>query len=92
MFSLQHDLHPETVNFALHTIPQALSEGKLKMTSIIDCQHKPLSDAYVETASANANRTQTGTAQSGVALSYLALPLWASLFMSGVVALVAANL
>lgn len=89
-FRLQHDLHPETVGFGLRTISQALSEGKLKMTSIIDCQHKKLSEAYIETAPPN--RSKTGSTIDSSAFSYLALPIWGSLVMSGVVALVAANL
>jgi peptidoglycan/xylan/chitin deacetylase (PgdA/CDA1 family) len=49
--TLQHDLHPETVNFALHVIPNVLSSGKYKITPVIDCLKKPHSEAYLETAS-----------------------------------------
>ncbi|KAG8932484.1 chitin deacetylase [Tulasnella sp. 418] len=58
--TLQHDLHPETVNFALHTVPWAIDSGKFKVTTVIDCLGKPLSEAYIETKTGGASNNSTG--------------------------------
>ena len=77
------------------------------MTSVIDCRHKPLSDAYFETASATANTTvttaiqdgttsslspgETGVSQASGALLSLAPSLWGSLVVIGIATLVSTN-
>ncbi|KIO33984.1 carbohydrate esterase family 4 protein [Tulasnella calospora MUT 4182] len=54
---LAHDLYQQTVDLAAgYILPDALARTnpKFSLMSIIECQHKPLSDAYVET---NNNQT-----------------------------------
>ncbi|ORY28788.1 hypothetical protein BCR39DRAFT_467925 [Naematelia encephala] len=54
---LAHDLYQQTVDLAVgYVLPMAIQSGKFKLTSIIDCLGRPLSEAYIETSS---NATQT---------------------------------
>jgi len=47
---LEHDLYPQTVDVAIgYILPDAIARGNIKLESIIECLHKPLEDAYVET-------------------------------------------
>jgi len=58
---LAHDLYQQTVDLAVgYVLPDAQAR-KFNLMSIIDCLKKPLSDAYVETASNSSSPAATGT-------------------------------
>ncbi|KAG9078174.1 chitin deacetylase [Ceratobasidium sp. 370] len=62
---LAHDLYQQTVDLATgYVLPDARAR-KFNLMSIIDCMKKPLSEAYIETASNKSSPAATGTAASG---------------------------
>lgn len=66
---LAHDLYQQTVDLAIgYVLPDAQAR-KFNMMSIIDCLKKPLSDAYIETASNSSSPAATGTMTSGSSAS-----------------------
>jgi hypothetical protein len=66
---LSHDLYQETVDLAVgYMLPEALAEGSpYTLKSIIECQNKPLSEAYVETAQNVTNTQITSPTGTGTA-------------------------
>ncbi|KAB5588257.1 polysaccharide deacetylase from carbohydrate esterase family CE10 protein [Ceratobasidium theobromae] len=58
---LAHDLYQQTVDLAVgYVLPDAQAR-KFNMMSIVECLKKPLSEAYVETASNKTSPASTGT-------------------------------
>ncbi|KAH7327702.1 hypothetical protein B0J17DRAFT_620401 [Rhizoctonia solani] len=64
---LQHDLYQETVDLAVgYILPDAIAhQPKFTLSSVSQCLHQPLEDAYVET---NTNETIRTTAAGGIGL------------------------
>ncbi|CAE6365041.1 unnamed protein product [Rhizoctonia solani] len=64
---LQHDLYQETVDLAVgYFLPDAMAhQPKFSLSSVSQCLHQPLEDAYVET---NTNETIRTTAAGGIGL------------------------
>ncbi|QRW02433.1 chitin deacetylase [Ceratobasidium sp. AG-Ba] len=61
---LAHDLYQQTVDLATgYVLPDARAR-KFNLMSIIDCLKKPLSEAYIETASNSSSPASTGTMSS----------------------------
>ncbi|KAG8696779.1 chitin deacetylase [Ceratobasidium sp. 394] len=62
---LAHDLYQQTVDLATgYVLPDARAR-KFNLMSIVDCLKKPLSEAYIETASNKSSPASTGTAAPG---------------------------
>lgn len=61
---LQHDLYQQTVDLAVgYILPLAIQSKRYVLSSIIDCLHLPLSEAYIETSTNNtATLIPSGTA------------------------------
>ncbi|CUA74613.1 hypothetical protein RSOLAG22IIIB_05620 [Rhizoctonia solani] len=74
---LQHDLYQETVDLAVgYILPDALAhQPKFTLSSVSNCLHQPLEDAYVET---NTNETIRTTAAGGIGLKNSGLKAGAS--------------
>jgi len=53
---LEHDLYQQTVDVAIgYILPDAMARRNIVFKNIIECLHKPLGDAYVETNSNSSN-------------------------------------
>ncbi|KAG9124604.1 chitin deacetylase, partial [Ceratobasidium sp. 392] len=62
---LAHDLYQQTVDLATgYVLPDARAR-KFNLMSIVDCMKKPLSEAYIETASNSSSPHSTGTMTAG---------------------------
>ncbi|KAG9120505.1 chitin deacetylase, partial [Ceratobasidium sp. 392] len=62
---LAHDLYQQTVDLATgYVLPDARAR-KFNLMSIVDCLKKPLSEAYIETASNSSSPHSTGTMTGG---------------------------
>ena len=64
-FTRRHDLYQQTVDLAVgYILPDALARRnpQFSLMSIIECQNKPLGDAYVET---NNNQTNPFSGNAG---------------------------
>ncbi|KAF8305092.1 glycoside hydrolase/deacetylase [Clavulina sp. PMI_390] len=58
---LEHDLYPQTVDVAIgYVLPDAMARKDITFSNVIECLHKPLGDAYLETNNNASNPLGSG--------------------------------